>query len=72
MFASRLGNLVLLKKRENESLGNGGFQKKKAVLALSSLCLTKEVSNQQDWTDKEIKARQSRLAQMAVSVWPLR
>ena len=72
VFAYRLGNQVLLRRSENESLGNGNFAEKKPILSASSLLLTKAVATEADWTVKEIQARQDRLADLAVNVWPLR
>ena len=72
LFARRLGNMVLLKRSENESLGDGAFAEKKTVLAGSSILLTKEVAKEASWGDVEIKKRQSALATDAVKVWVLR
>jgi hypothetical protein len=70
--AYRLGNMVLLRKSENESLGNDGFAKKKPILLASSLVLTKRVGQSADWGPAEIKRRQDELAKLAIAVWPLR
>lgn len=72
LYAFRLGNMVLLKKSENESLGDGSFADKKPVLAASSLLLTKEVANESCWGEEEIKKRQTAMASAAVGVWALR
>jgi hypothetical protein len=72
LYAYRLGNMVLLTKSENQSLGDGSFSDKKRVLAASSLLLTKEVGNEASWGEEEIKKRQTTMALAAVSVWPLR
>lgn len=65
-----IGNQVLLRQSENESLGNGSFESKRAVLAGSSLLLTAEVGACADWTPTEIDSRGKRLAKLAVGVWP--
>ena len=64
-----LGNMVLLREADNNSLGNGGFQSKRAALAASELKLTKEVGVEPDWTPERIRARQDRLAGLAVATW---
>lgn len=72
VFAYRLGNMVLLRKSENESLGNGDFASKKPVLSASSLHLTQEVGAALAWDPDAIRKRQTALATLAVQVWPLR
>ncbi len=64
-----LGNMVLLRAADNTSLGNGGFQSKKPVLAASRLVLTQEVGAEGDWTPDSIRSRQERLAGLAVATW---
>ena len=72
VFACRLGNMVLLRKSENESLGNGDFASKRPVLSASSLQLTKTVGAEAGWGPEQIRERQSKLAKLAVRVWALR
>jgi hypothetical protein len=72
LYAYRFGNMVLLKRSENDSLGNGSFADKKPVLAASSLLLTKEVAGEANWGEAEIKKRQAAMATDAVNVWALR
>jgi hypothetical protein len=71
-FAYKLGNQVLLRKSENETLGNAGFAQKKPILSASTLKLTKEVGQETDWGPAQIKARQERLATLSLKVWTLR
>lgn len=71
-YAYRIGNMVLLKKSENETLGSGSFGQKTSTLAASSLELTREVASNKSWGPKEIKTRQENLAKLAVKAWPLR
>jgi hypothetical protein len=66
-----LGNMVLLRAADNTSLGNGGFPSKRSALAASQLALTKEVGLETDWTPDAIRARQERLADLAVTTWRL-
>lgn len=69
-WAYRLGNMVLLSKKENNNIGNGDFQSKIPVLKASALKLTSEVGRKQDWTPKHIETRQKELAKLAIKTWP--
>lgn len=69
-WAYRLGNMVLLSKTENNSIGNGDFASKVPVLKASALKLTSEVGRKRDWTPAQIEARQKALAKLAVKTWP--
>lgn len=69
-WAYRLGNMVLLSKKENNNIGNGDFQSKISVLKASALKLTSEVGRKQDWTPKHIETRQKELAKLAIKTWP--
>lgn len=71
-FAYRIGNFALLRKSENETLGNGPYTQKRPVLAASSLKFTSEIAAQASWGPDEIKSRQLQMAALAVKVWPLR
>lgn len=64
-----LGNQVLLRKSENNCLGNRPFGEKRATLVKSSLTLTSQVGECAEWSLREILRRQSRLAALAVNIW---
>jgi hypothetical protein len=64
-----LGNQCLLRKSENNSLGNASFEVKKPVLAKSSLSLTAEIGGCNEWSVDAIRNRQERLAELAIGVW---
>lgn len=68
-----LGNQVLLSAEENNRIGNASFSDKAPVLAQSDLILTAEVGRVTDarWDPEAVKARQARLAELAVRAWPL-
>ena len=70
IWSSQLGNHCLLKKSQNESIGNKAWAIKKPILAKSELQLTKSVAKEVDWTQKEIAARQKELAKLAAATWP--
>ncbi|MGK9147712.1 DUF262 domain-containing HNH endonuclease family protein [Plantibacter flavus] len=68
-WVDRLGNHCLLKKSENDAIGNQPFSVKKPVLLASSLTLTEEIGEAAGWTPKTIADRQLRLANLAVRAW---
>jgi hypothetical protein len=70
LYVYRIGNMVLLRKNENNRIGNKSWTDKKPVLASSSLKLTSDAAPAADWTTAEIDARQLTLANMAALVWP--
>ena len=67
----RLGNMVLLQVKKNGDIGNGSFNEKKKTLKDSAFILTAETAKNSDWGAKEIKARQAKMANLAVETWPL-
>ena len=69
-YYQRIGNLALLTRKVNASIGNNGFAEKKAVLVQSGYALTKIVADKEVWGIKEIEERQKLLAKLAVKAWP--
>lgn len=65
-----LGNLTLLTAARNPSLGNLGFNTKRAMLQRSLLKLNVEIADGPEWSEAEIRARALRLANLATAVWP--
>ena len=65
----RIGNQALLKKTENRRIGNKPFAEKKEVFSVSSLSMTNEIGQVDDWTPGAIDARQLRMADLAVRIW---
>jgi len=65
----RLGNQVLLEKNTNKDLGGASFEEKREALRLSQVKLSKDISKYNQWTTQEIAERQTRLADLAVSLW---
>ena len=47
------------------------FQRKRGVFRKSSIQLTQEVAETQDWSPQEIDRRQKRLVRLAAKVWEL-
>jgi len=68
---NRIGNLVLLQASKNSLVGNAHFDDKRATLKASTYLLTAEVGKCRKWSPKEIDERQTRLATLAVTTWPL-
>jgi hypothetical protein len=68
---NRLGNQALLAGSINSSIGNVGFEAKKAALAASPFSLTSSVATKTTWDVDSISARQVELARLAVRAWSL-
>lgn len=71
-YYHRIGNLTLLDKKMNSSIGNGAFKAKKEVYKESELLITKNLAKYDDWTPSEIEARQKEFAEKAVEIWNLK
>jgi len=71
---NRLGNLTLLRQRENSKVGNESFRKKKHVYGgqKENLHINKTVASASRWGEAEIRRRQKFLAQQAKDVWPIK
>jgi hypothetical protein len=65
-----LGNLTLLTEARNPSLGNLGFDAKREALGRSLLKMNHEIAEQSCWTEDSIRARATRLANLALKIWP--
>jgi len=65
-----LGNLTLLSDARNPSLGNLGFPFKREKLRQSLLKLNHEIAEEPDWNEKQITQRATRLANLAIKIWP--
>ena len=71
LLVDRLGNLALLNKRVNKKIANRSITVK-APQYDSSYAFTKELKTCTTWGQKEIDERQKRMAQLAVTTWPLK
>jgi hypothetical protein len=69
-YAYRLGNMTLLRRSENQKLGNGEWPEKRAVLQQSQLKLNKQLIDNDAWEKETIEDRQQALANLALQVWP--
>lgn len=69
-FKSRLGNLCLLKRSENNGMSNDSFEVKKTIFARSTISTTASVAASDSWTPREIEERQKNMARAALKTWP--
>ncbi|MDQ3886792.1 MAG: HNH endonuclease family protein, partial [Actinomycetota bacterium] len=69
-YATRLGNLALLRARNNSDLKNQGFAAKRQTYSKSPYVLTSQIGDIYNWTPEEISHRQKGLASLAVTTWP--
>jgi hypothetical protein len=75
-YHHRLGNLALMKQRENVEIANESPAAKEVAYASSKLKLTKMISGaiakSKSWGPNEIDTRQKYLAKLAVAAWSLK
>ncbi len=72
-YCKRIGNLTILKPKENTDAGNGGFLDVKVpIYKASSFPLTAEIAKEAIWNDTSIDDRQKRLAALAVKIWTIK
>lgn len=69
-YASRLGNMVLLRASSNHNLGNNPFPVKQPTYQASPYILTNMLASVTRWTPAAINDRQDKLAKLAVKTWP--
>ena len=68
---TRLGNLCLLKRSENNGMSNESFDAKKAIFEKSSLTTTAELGGYEAWSPHQIAERQKQMAAQALKTWHL-
>lgn len=69
-YRDRLGNLTLLRRRDNSKSGTHPFEEKKRIYADSEFMMTQEIAGYYDeWTTQEIQSRTKELAQSATQIW---
>lgn len=71
-YYKRIGNLTLMKTKENNEFKNSNFLDKKKKYEKSELWVTNSLSKYDDWTIETINERQSTLAESAVNTWSLK
>jgi hypothetical protein len=71
-FVYSIGNLSLLEKGKNRSVGNLSFEEKKdKAFSTSTLAINQEVMNSPVWTVAEIENRSRKFSRIARSIWRL-
>ncbi len=71
-YVKRLGNLALMKKKRNETIGNQSFGEKARAYATSEFRMTAEIPSyavKGAWTQESIDKRQRRMAELALMAW---
>jgi Protein of unknown function DUF262/Protein of unknown function (DUF1524) len=69
-LSTRIGNLALLEKSINNSIGNQSYQEKHSAYKASKYSATKRlVETYPEWTPATIEARQDGMARAATSMW---
>jgi hypothetical protein len=71
-FLNRIGNLALLRARDNSDQKSAGFAEKTTVYAASEFKLTKQMAKAKEWNAEAITKRQAQLAALAVRTWPFK
>lgn len=69
-YAYRLGNMTLLRRSDNQRLGNGQWPEKRTTLRGSRLRLNDPLGEIDVWDKETIELRQNLLSEMAIKVWP--
>ena len=71
-LVNRLGNLCLLKKSANKSLGNADYETKKTMYTHANYQTTQSIpEHYNEWTESSINSRQLSMAKKATAIWRL-
>ncbi len=70
----RIGNLTLLGETDNkpDNQTNRDFLKKKKIFTNSSIKLTRDIAEYDQWSPSEIEERQHKLTKTAIKVWSIK
>lgn len=71
-YYKRIGNLTLMKTKENNDFKSSKFSDKKTKYAESELWITNSLSSLSEWNINEINNRQVELAELAIETWSLK
>ena len=69
LYWKRIGNLCLMRAKDNSTVKSAAYTDKKAVYAKSGYQLTQDIASADDWTKSAIEGRQKRLAMLALKTW---
>ncbi len=68
----RIGNMTILTRSENRSVGNQPFEEKKKLYTDSGLQITRSIAeDNSEWNAERVGVRQRWLAAQAISVWKI-
>jgi len=70
-YVKRIGNLTLMKTKENNDFKSSSFADKKLKYKESELWITYSLANYDEWTIENIQSRQKELADIAVKAWSI-
>jgi len=70
-YVKRIGNLTLMKAKENNDFKSSSFADKKLKYKESELWITNSLANYDKWTIENIQSRQKELADIAVKAWSI-
>jgi hypothetical protein len=70
-FWKRIGNMVLIRNKDNSDLRSAPFPIKAATYKGCPYVLTSQVATVEDWTVDTIRDRQRVLAKLALTAWPV-
>lgn len=69
-LVNRLGNLTLMGREENKSIGNSSFGVKREAYLRSEFAITRRLAEDaEEWTPARLVARQNMMAKTATSIW---
>lgn len=71
-YGIRIGNLTLMKTKENNEFKSSKFSDKKKKYKESDLWITNSLGEHDDWTKEKIAQRQEELSELAVETWSLK
>ena len=72
-YLKKIGNLTLMKTKENNDFKSSSFNVKKEKFKQSELWITKMIAeNYNEWNIENIKNRQNKLADLAIKTWSLK
>jgi len=71
-YVKRIGNLTLMKTKENNDFKSAEFSEKKEKYKKSELWITSSLVEYDDWSKESITKRQRELSELAVKTWSLK
>ncbi len=70
-YVKKIGNLTLMKTKENNDFKSSSFADKKLKYKESELWITNSLANYDEWTIENIQSRQEELAEIAIKAWSI-